>query len=521
MISRRAQRTRPPGRARLPRRARLRTRVLAGVMSVTLAALVAFDVAAVTQMHRYLISRADAQLRNILDLLEPLSQPIKANVSSAGAKKPVIGTAVSPLAEAAAGTGRVPSPDPGDYHVWFMAGYGQTGYVGGNPALGLPGISYQDFISLQSSNTGWTGETLDTRIPIRMMVGKVGDGSLVVTLDLRSVGRSMTQLERILIAGSVAAALIVALGGGWLIRRGLRPIEAMAAQADRITAGDLTDRVAPADTGTEVGRLSAALNGMLARIESSVAEREASQQLTRRFFADASHELRNPLASLRANAELYQQRAIPGRPDVDETIQRISKEAQRMGQLVDDMLRLARLDQAPSQQRDRVGLTALAEDCAERARRTYPGHSWRVEAGPDLMTSGDTEMLRRALDNLLANVGTHTPGGTTATITAAAHDGTVHIEVIDDGPGVPESELPRIFDRFYRAGAPPQRQGSGLGLAIVAAIAAAHHGTVRAELSEPHGLRVTIVLPAVTPPPVTPPTPALARVPAGQASFRS
>ncbi|HXJ24241.1 MAG TPA: histidine kinase dimerization/phospho-acceptor domain-containing protein, partial [Streptosporangiaceae bacterium] len=94
---------------------------------------------------------------------------------------------------------------------------------------------------------------------------------------------------------------------------------------------------------------------------------------------------------MRANAELYQQRAIPGRPDVDETIQRISKEAQRMGQLVDDMLRLARLDQAPSQQRDRVGLTALAEDCAERARRTYPGHSWRVEAGPDLMTSGDTE----------------------------------------------------------------------------------------------------------------------------------
>ena len=184
-----------------------------------------------------------------------------------------------------------------------------------------------------------------------MMAGKVGNGSLIVTLDLRSVGQSLAQLERILIIGSAAAALIVALGGGWLIRRGLRPIEAMAAQADRITAGDLTDRVGPADARTEVGRLGAALNGMLARIESSVAEREASQQLTRRFFADASHELRNPLASLRANAELYQQRAIPGRPDVDETMQRITQEAQRMGQLVDDMLRLARLDQAPGQQR--------------------------------------------------------------------------------------------------------------------------------------------------------------------------
>src|SRR6185437_8181469 len=214
-------------------------------------------------------------------------------------------------------------------------------------------------------------------------------------------------------------------------------------------AGDLTDRVAPADAGTEVGRLGAALNGMLARIEASVAEREASQQLTRRFFADASHELRNPLASLRANAELYQQRAIPGRPDVDETMQRISREAQRMGRLVDDMLRLARLDQAPGQRRDRVDLTALVQDCAGRARRTFPGHSWRVEAGPGLVTSGDTEMLRGALDNLLANAGTHTPGGTTATVVAARRGDAIRIEVSDDGPGVPDSELPRIFDRFY------------------------------------------------------------------------
>jgi two-component system, OmpR family, sensor kinase len=515
-ISRRARLTRPA------RRARLRTRVLAGVMSVTLAALAAFDIAAVSQMHRYLISRADAQLRNIMNLLEPLSLPLVTKAGTAQrAGRPALGTAVSPMGEAVARTGHVPLRDPGDYHVWFMAGLGQTGYTGGNPALALPDVPYREFLSLGSSHAGWTGRTLDTGIPIRMMVGKVGDGQLIVTLDLRSVSRSIAQLERILIIGSAAAALIVALGGGWLIRRGLRPIEAMAAQADRITAGDLTDRVAPADAGTEVGRLGAALNGMLARIEASVAEREASQQLTRRFFADASHELRNPLASLRANAELYQQRAIPGRPDVDETMQRISEEAQRMGQLVDDMLRLARLDQAPGQQRGQVDLTALAEDCTERAHRTSPGRSWRLEADAGLVTEGDQEMLRRALDNLLANVGTHTPDGTTATITAASHDGQVRIEVSDDGPGVPASELPRIFDRFYRAGAPPQRRGSGLGLAIAAAIAAAHHGTVQASLNEPHGLRVTLTLPSVPLPSVTLPSAALARVPAGQASFRS
>jgi two-component system, OmpR family, sensor kinase len=510
MISRRARAILRPGQARL------RTRVLAGVMAVTLAALAAFDVAAVTQMHRYLISRADAQLRNILNLLGPLSQPVKQAGPAQPPKRPQLGTAVSPIGAVTAGTGHLPSRDPGDFHVWFMAGLGQTGYTGGNQALALSDIPFREFMSLLSSHSGWTGTTLDTGIPIRVMAARVGNGELIVTLDMRSVGRSMTQLERILLVGSVAAALIVALGGGWLIRRGLRPVETMAAQADRITAGDLTDRVGPADARTEVGRLGAALNGMLARIESSVAEREASQQLTRRFFADASHELRNPLASLRVNAELYQQRAIPGRPDVDETMLRITQEAQRMGQLVDDMLRLARLDQAPGQQHDQVDVTALVQDCAGRARRTFPGRSWRLEAGPGLRTEGDEEMLRRALDNLLANVGTHTPDGTTATVSAAAHDGQIRIEVSDDGPGVPAAELPRIFDRFHRAGAPSQRRGSGLGLAIVAAIAAAHNGTAVAALGEPHGLRVTLALPSVTPPPM-----ALARVPAGQASFRS
>ena len=133
-------------RPRTPRRARLRTRVLAGVMSVTLAALVAFDIAAVSQMHRYLIIRADAQLRNILNLLEPLSQPLKPSIPARQSRRPQLGTAVSPIGEATAGTGRFPSRDPGDYHIWFMAGLGQTGYIGRQPGPGaarhlLSGIS--------------------------------------------------------------------------------------------------------------------------------------------------------------------------------------------------------------------------------------------------------------------------------------------------------------------------------------------------------------------------------------------
>jgi two-component system OmpR family sensor kinase len=283
------------------------------------------------------------------------------------------------------------------------------------------------------------------------------------------------------------------------MRRGLRPIETMAAQADAITAGDLTDRVSPHDTRTEVGRLGAALNGMLSRIDAAIGEREASQRAARRFFADASHELRTPLASLRANAELYQQGALRDGPQVGEAMRRITLEAQRMSALVDDMLRLARLDQPPEQRDDPVDLTALVRECATRAQVADPLRAWRSHVADGLATTGDGELLRRALDNVLANVAGHTPAGTAATITAARRDGDVVIEVSDDGPGVPGESLPRIFERFYRAAAPSHRPGSGLGLAIVSAVVAAHHGSAAAVANRPHGLRVTLTLPAHQP----------------------
>jgi two-component system OmpR family sensor kinase len=123
-------------------------------------------------------------------------------------------------------------------------------------------------------------------------------------------------------------------------------------------------------------------------------------------------------------------------------------------------------------------------------------HTWQPRIAAGLVTIGDEEMLRRAIDNLLANIAAHTPAGTAATITASATGGVVTVEVSDDGPGVPADQLPRIFDRFYRVPAPGHHTGSGLGLAIVTAIAAAHHGTVHAALNHPHGLRVALTLPA-------------------------
>ncbi|MBO0814855.1 MAG: HAMP domain-containing histidine kinase, partial [Actinobacteria bacterium] len=183
-----------------------------------------------------------------------------------------------------------------------------------------------------------------------------------------------------------------------------------------------------------------------------------------------------------------------------EAMRRIAHEAQRMSALVDDMLRLARLDQQPGQDAGPVDVTSLVTECAERAAITDPDRAWRTDIAPDLVATGDEELLRRAIDNLLANVRAHTPCHTTATLAATRCNGSVTIEVSDDGPGVDPAQLARIFDRFYRGGpgrnCPP---GAGLGLAIVNAVATTHHGTAQASLNDPHGLRITLTLPASSP----------------------
>ena len=229
----------------------------------------------------------------------------------------------------------------------------------------------------------------DGRTQIRVLSLRVPGGSLVAGTSLDQVYETIVRVELIVILGSIAVVLLIGLGVFAVLRRGLRPIEAMAAQADRITAGDLTDRVTPHHPGSEVGRLGTALNGMLARIEAAVQEREASQQQMRRFFADASHELRTPLASLRANAELYQQGALSSPDEVDEVMDRIVLETRRMGRLVDDMLRLARLGQHPGQSSragrpDRRGHRVRGAGADRRPRadlagpdRRRPGHGRR------------------------------------------------------------------------------------------------------------------------------------------------
>ncbi|HTV98891.1 MAG TPA: HAMP domain-containing sensor histidine kinase [Streptosporangiaceae bacterium] len=502
-------------RPRWPRRAQLRTRVLIGVLLVTLIALAAFDVAAVTAARTYLIGQTDAQLDKVLTLYgrvavaEQLPTGSRPSAPARPRVQPVPGaTPFSSVLPPRIVQGAILQP----FSVLLVTGNKVRGV---SPAIAIRGVVIgganlvprlpQNLSALAASGHAATVPSRRGNEPLRIMAAPdPGRGITVAVTRLAGVDTTVGRLELILGIGAAAAALLVAGGVAWVMRRGLRPIETMASQADAIRAGDMTSRVSPHDPGTEVGRLGEALNGMLARIEDFMAEREASQEAARRFFADASHELRTPLASLRANAELYQQGALTSRGQVDEAMRRITLESQRMSGLVDDMLRLARLDQHPVRRSELVDLTGLVEASAERARLSDPERAWRACVEPGLQVTGDEELLRRAVDNLLANVRAHTPAGVLATITAAAREGSVVVEVSDDGPGVPAGQLPRIFDRFYRGTATSGRPGAGLGLAIVATVAGTHHGTAEAALNEPSGLRVTLTLPAASLQPAVP-----------------
>jgi two-component system, OmpR family, sensor kinase len=473
----------------------LRLRVMAGVVAVTLLALAAFDVGAVTTMRRYLLTQTDSSLHGALTLTVPRLRAILDG-------SPGPGLAARPVQVMPPPGGWIRSL-PGAFDMTFVPVRGRQVALQVSAGAGPRGPNW--VLSPKAAKVAvqpgphtvlWTRDLGSLRVQSIHVRG----GSLVAGTSLSQVAKTIDQVEVIVIFGSIAVVLLIGLGVFAVLRRGLRPIEAMARQADRISGGDLTDRVAPHNPRSEVGRLGAALNGMLARIEADVEEREASQQQTRRFFADASHELRTPLASLRANAELYQQGALGTPDDLDEVMDRIVLETRRMGRLVDDMLRLARLGQHPGQSRQPVDLTSVVTGCADRVRVADPARAWQVRVDDGLATVGDEDLVRRAIDNLLMNVLVHAPGETAGTITASQADDLVLIEVSDDGPGVPPDKLPHIFERFYRAGAGPDRAGAGLGLAIAAEIASAHGGTAQAAAASPHGLRITLALPVSRPP---------------------
>jgi two-component system OmpR family sensor kinase len=260
----------------------------------------------------------------------------------------------------------------------------------------------------------------------------------------------------------------------------------------------MPDRVDNPAPGTEVGQVADAFNHMLEHVEAALRERHASEDRLRRFIADASHELRTPVAVIRSHAEYAQRLDESLPPDVDRALDRITSESNRMSVLVDDLLLLARLDAGRPLASDTVDLTRLTLDAVRDAQVAGRDHTWRLEL-PDepVQVTGDEHALHSALANLLTNARVHTPAGSTVTVSLVrAAPGRVRLSVADDGPGVPTALSERVFERLVH-GESSSRQtgGSGLGLAIVAAIVAAHGGRVDLQ-SRPGHTVFTVDLPA-------------------------
>jgi signal transduction histidine kinase len=357
----------------------------------------------------------------------------------------------------------------------------------------------------------------------RMASGELPGGfTLVVGSDLEGDQRAIARLVRIEVFVGLAVLVCLGVAGSMLVRNSLRPLAEVEHTARAIAAGDLSRRVPAGDERTEVGRLSAALNGMLARIESSFAaqrsseeQARASEERMRRFVADASHELRTPLTSIRGFAELHRQGAVRDPEEIARLMQRIEAEGARMGLLVEDLLHLARLDQQRPLAVVPVDLAEVADDVVHDARALQPDRPVELVVDPAMtelpVVLGDEARLRQVVGNLVTNALVHTPAGTPVTVTLGEEPapsgieddgGTVVVRVADEGPGMTPEDAARVFERFYRADPSRHRAagGTGLGLAIVSALVAAHGGTVQLDTAPGEGAVFTVRLPRSGPP---------------------
>jgi two-component system OmpR family sensor kinase len=332
---------------------------------------------------------------------------------------------------------------------------------------------------------------------------RIPGGLIIVGLPTSSVDGPVSQLlawEALFgVLGIVAAAGV----GTFVVRRQLRPLREVAATAHTVAtlplaSGDieLAERVPDrlTDERTEVGQVGAALNTLLAHVESSLNARQESEQQVRQFVADASHELRTPLTTIAGYTELARRR--PDDQDTAKTaLGKVEEESARMTSMVEDLLLLARLDSGRPLEREPVDLSRLLVEAVSDARVVSPDHKWRLDVPEESVeVSGDVPRLHQVVTNLLANARKYTPAGTTVTVSAQPHGFVVH----DDGPGFPPGLAEHAFERFARGDTSRYRGdegGAGLGLALVQAIVTAHGGSVRLD-SAPGSTTVTVTLPS-------------------------
>jgi two-component system OmpR family sensor kinase len=460
----------------------LRGRLLIGVISLVVLGLLVSDIATYATLQNYLMTRIDDQLttRTTVDtavavLGGPAGRGVSVDfpagtlVERIGADGTVIdvrGFRIGPNSSPAAPVLPKPLPNAGADHPASPFTVEGTGGVA------------------QYRISDWPEDSF-------------GGQFVVFAIPLTDVQTTLSQLLVLEVKISLAVVAATALLAFLIIRLGLRPLQRMGAVAQEIAAGDLTRRVEPATTKTEIGRLGLALNAMLSQIEAAFAERTESNHRLRRFVADASHELRTPLTSIRGYSEMLRRGAAKSPTDSELARRRIEEESIRMTGLVDDMLVLARLDQGRPLEQAPVDLAAIARDALADARAVAPQRQISLASNGPVIVNGDDTRLRQVLGNLVRNALVHTPQNTPIEIAVSTEDSVGRISVADHGPGLSTDDMERIFEPFYRADPSRSRDsgGSGLGLSIVSAVVTAHGGRVKVSKTDGGGATFEVELP--------------------------
>ncbi|MGA5817138.1 sensor histidine kinase [Kitasatospora sp. NPDC094028] len=505
--------------ARVSSRLSLRARLLVLALVLVTTGLVVSDAVVLGAVRVQLVEQLDEQLQRYGPLLS--RRPPNLPVASAPGRPAVTGKRLSL---------------PSQYLVQYLSSDGKVQAVvrqpvsdtdpapqlaGLDPTATSPDVPF-DLPDQAGSHHGWRVLVLPLQAPRAPAAGKdqpagqfPGQGAYVspaiapayvmVAVSREDIDATLGSLRTSFLAIGGSVLVLIAALGFFAVRAGLRPLRRIEAGAARIAAGELSHRMPELPPGTEVGRMSVALNGMLDQIETAFAARAESEARMRRFVADASHELRTPLAGIRGFAELYRMGALPTDEDVRRTMTRIESEAVRMGGLVEDLLVLARLDEERPLDLAPMDLRTLAADALHDLTALDPSRPVAL-TGPDgtgapgaAPVLGDEARLRQVVTNLVGNAVKHTPAGTPVRIgVGAGPDGVCLLEVADSGPGLTDDQARRAFDRFYRVDASRSRDnggGAGLGLAIATALTRAHGGTLTLATAPGEGATFRVELP--------------------------
>lgn len=473
----------------------LRNRLVIGVVALGAFAITVSDFAAQVAFRTFLIAQVDAQLESVAggSVLRLDRAGIAAEPKEKSSSEPLF-QPFEPLRDV-----------PSEVSVTLLDASGNIlGTVGDiqSPqriqAL-VSGMTPDEVIQYDDHpftlDAGGRGN--DYRVLARLLPSNLG--SVICAISLNGVEKAINQLRFLFLAVGFIVLIFLVLIARRIIDISLRPLTSVEETAEAFAKGDFSARLDESRIDTEVGRLTSALNQMLARVEEAFAAKVASEDKLRRFVADASHELRTPLTAMRGFAELYRQGAIKGEEEAGELIRRIEDESVRMSSLVEDLLLLARLDQSPEILLEPVDINRLIIEAAESARAAGPNHEILVELeNEDLFVLGDSLRIHQVIANLLANARIHTPPGSKIDVSASQDNSGTHISVRDNGPGLSIQSQEKIFERFYRADPSRVRngvEGTGLGLSIVDAVMKAHGGSVKVDSELGKGARFTLTFP--------------------------